>query len=229
MAADTQQSTPKPRSRKKTTTSRSKGKKSAKARVPATRSGTGEHGEGDTPDRQDHELKLKYYSIVYIPLGVIVAGIITAIIGRWNGTPSCNINLTNSTEGGSDLLSVTVDRTASGLYQLGVDRKSSNARATLALYRRAESLRPKNDVYIQAVGALLVNLGEYQAGESQLRRAISIEVNNAKARYNLVLALAYQRRCKEAHEALGQASLLRPDYSQRGGVERILSGKCPTP
>jgi len=166
------------------------------------------------------ELKIKRLATVVVPIVTVLAGS-PLIMKCADRGPALQFGCSSSAPQQVRMsMSAIVDRIAKKAYSEGVIRHS------VSLHQLANTLRPTNDVYTNGVGAALLNDGQHKKAEQKFRDAMAIDATNAKARYNLALALAFQGRCSEAEEALAAATTLRPDYSQRTTVTHRVQQKC---
>ena len=101
-------------------------------------------------------------------------------------------------------------------YESGV-KAISDGRVSLGLasLRQAAEIEPRNALYRNAVGAVLLNIGRYPDAQAEFLKAVEIDPTYADAYHNLGSAYAEQGKWEEAivayRKALGQTLYASPE------------------
>jgi len=101
-------------------------------------------------------------------------------------------------------------------YEAGV-KSISEGRISFGLssLRQAVELEPRNPLYHNAVGAVMLNIGRYPDAQAEFEQAVALDPTYADAFHNLGSAYAEQAKWDEAigayRRALAQAIYSRPE------------------
>ena len=101
-------------------------------------------------------------------------------------------------------------------YEAGV-RSISEGRISLGLssLRQAVEIEPRNPLYHNAVGAVLLNIGRYADAQVEFQKAVELDPTYADAFHNLGSAYAEQAKWEDAigayRRALAQTIYTRPE------------------
>ena len=101
-------------------------------------------------------------------------------------------------------------------YEAGV-KSISEGRISLGLssLRQAVEIEPRNPIYHNAVGAVMLNIGRYQDAQLEFQKAVELDPTYADAFHNLGSAYAEQAKWEDAivayRKALAQTIYNRPE------------------
>lgn len=101
-------------------------------------------------------------------------------------------------------------------YEAGV-KSIADGRISLGLasLRQAVEIEPRNPLYRNAAGAVLLNIGRYPEAEAEFQKAVEVDPTYADAYHNLGSTYAEQARWEEAivayRKALAQTIYARPE------------------
>jgi Flp pilus assembly protein TadD len=105
---------------------------------------------------------------------------------------------------------------ARAAYEAGV-KSIADGKVSLGLasLRQAVEIEPRNPLYRNATGAVLLNIGRYADAQVEFEKAVELDPTYADAYHNLGSALAEQARWDEAivayRKALAQTIYARPE------------------
>lgn len=101
-------------------------------------------------------------------------------------------------------------------YEAGI-KSIAEGKVSLGLssLRQAAEIEPRNPLYHNAVGAVLLNIGRYADAQVEFEKAVELDPTYSDAYHNLGSALAEQARWDEAivayRKALAQTIYARPE------------------
>ena len=102
---------------------------------------------------------------------------------------------------------------ARAAYEAGV-KSIADGRISLGLssFRQAVEIEPRNPLYRNAAGAVMLNIGRYADAQAELQKAVELDPTYADAFHNLGSAYAEQAKWEEAIGAYRKA-LAQPIYT----------------
>lgn len=104
------------------------------------------------------------------------------------------------------------------------ERLLSNKDTAFEYYKRAVSLNPTNGEYLQRLGLLLAEQGEYRAADALLRAGISYDINNPARYKRYALWLFARGEKEEGISKMKQAITLEPQKTRDNIALMVLAG-----